>query len=73
MTRAERIIEARRMIEAGEFNRDVVTNEPDDLNSNKLWLSCGHWTIWFPKLRPNEPNRETCNECAREWIRRRKS
>ena len=68
MTRAERIIEARRRCAAGEFDRAVVANEPYDLRANRLTLECGHWTSWLHELVQVAPDRQTCAECAAAWI-----
>jgi hypothetical protein len=68
MTRAERIIEARRKLAAGEFDRAVTANEPYSLTSNQLTLECGHIHHWIPELRRNAPVRQRCDQCAEVWI-----
>jgi hypothetical protein len=70
MTREERILEARRMLDAGEFDRAVTANEPEDLLWNRLTLECGHWTQWCSKIHfdKHPPDRERCHQCAKAWI-----
>ena len=70
MTRAERVLEARRMSKAGEFDRAVIANEAYDLQWDKLTLACGHWTVWDGKLHPDPkpPAQVRCRTCAEAWI-----
>jgi hypothetical protein len=72
VTRVERIIEARRKLDAGEFNREVVAVEPDDLSYDLLTLECGHKTVIASSLRRTlnrkGSERVTCHKCANAWI-----
>jgi hypothetical protein len=68
MTRAEAILKAREMIDAGEFMRPVIKSTPCDLLWNSVELACGHSTAWAPKANGVLPERIECNSCAKEWI-----
>ena len=70
MTRAERIIEARRKLEAGEFDQAVTVNEPHDLLANRLTLECGHRKSWILGIHESDTPRarQRCLECASAWI-----
>ena len=70
MTRNEAIVESRRKLKAGEFDRAVLSVEPDDVHWDRLVLECGHWTAWAAKLHSNgvPPERDACYKCAREWV-----
>ena len=66
MTRAERVLEARRMKKDGEFDRAVVSSEPDDLSYNALHLECGHRAAWAAYF--EIPLKTSCLKCAEAWI-----
>jgi hypothetical protein len=70
MTRSEAILEARRKIEAGEFDRAVTGIEPADLTWDTLKLECGHTGLWCAKIRIDKtpPQQEKCSECAKAWV-----
>ena len=78
MTRDERIVEARRMIEAGEFDRKIVSSKPEDLDYDRITLECGHNTLAAPSFRAlsrdvrkrqsRDPDCETCRDCVDAWI-----
>jgi hypothetical protein len=70
MTRAERILEARRKLDAGEFDRAVTASEPYNICSNQLTLECGHWSVWILGVHESDetPARQKCHECAMAWV-----
>jgi hypothetical protein len=70
MTREEAILDARRKLEAGEFQRAVVKIVPADVGYDRLTLECGHSKAWMPGLVLNDKKalRERCVACAEEWI-----
>ena len=71
MTRSDRVLEARRMMKAGEFDRAVTSIEAHDLNWDKLVLVCRHWTLWNGELcgDPTPPVKVECEECAKAWLK----
>lgn len=66
MTRAERVLEARRMMKEGEFNRAVVSSEAEDLSYDRLHLECGHGAVWATAW--DIPANVICHRCAEAWI-----
>ena len=72
MTRADAILEARRKLEAGEFQRAVVEVAPEDLDYDRITLECGHTKVWTPRMMMYidkvSPLLGRCNQCAEEWI-----
>ena len=72
MTREDAILEARRKLQAGDFQRAIVEIVPVDLDYDRFKLECGHTKAWSSRLSVrvdnNDPIRERCTTCAEEWI-----
>lgn len=74
MTREQAIEEARRKLDAGGFQRSVVSRTPEDLNLDRITLDCGHQKCWsrsnsqFRHQELVEATLQRCYECAKAWV-----
>ena len=69
MTRAEAILEVRRMKAAGEFQRKIVHRIPDDIYFDCFELACGHRLLLMAAI--IQPGHETlaCRDCMEAWVK----
>lgn len=65
MTREEAILEGRRMLDRGEFKREIVQRKLIDLDFDLATLACGHTVKFF---RTCEYTDFECSDCADQWI-----
>ena len=65
MTKSEAILEARRMLDAGEFNRGIVERMSESMLYDRALLTCGHRRMVLPN---DTAITEKCWKCAEAWI-----
>ena len=68
MTRAEAIIEARRLRAAGEFRRQIVQRTPDDIRYDCFELVCGHHMLLMAALVRAGEEALLCHRCMEAWV-----